>query len=320
MSFVSMTKPTLGDATKKSFADQLIDNDDALNSSIGEMTLGIVNGSFEIGVDPDAPTGWVFGTTWGTKGFDTATPGHGAKAFKFASAGSGGGELQSEGFIGCDEGRPVVLSFLHKSSAAGLHNLVELLWYDAAQSYLSTTAIYDDTATNPTSWTAFLRTATAPAGARYFKVKITGAKNDDATVGTAYFDGVELVRSQVLPFSGTIAEDTETATSWTDNGSVAITLPVLQNAPVVLCFVASLKATTAGQIAAQRFRVGTDYSTEWSVDYDTEGGDYLPKIYTLFIPQCAGGALTLYQQLKTTSGGTTYGKKDVGNILATIGI
>lgn len=193
MAYVSMTKPTLGDATKKSFADQLIDNDEALNNSLGSVTSGIVNGSFETGTGADAPTGWVFGTIWGTKGFDTTTPIHGAQAYTFTSSGAGGGELQSEDFIGCGGAEKVNLEFFHKSSAAGIHNLVELLWYDEAQSYLSLTAIYDDTATNPTSWTLFHRGATSPSTARFFKIKITGASNDDATAGVASFDGFRII-------------------------------------------------------------------------------------------------------------------------------
>lgn len=155
----------------------------------------VLNYSFEDDDDGDGvPDNWTVTLyTGGTQTLDTSAGGqiHGAKAIKFTSTGTGGGYAESELFL-VHEAESVTATWAMKSSDAGVRNLVELVWYDRAQSVLSTSSIYDDSTTNPTSFTDKNGTATAPANARFAKIRLTGCHSSDATVGSTWFDDVRI--------------------------------------------------------------------------------------------------------------------------------
>jgi hypothetical protein len=162
----------------------------AETSTANEANL-IANGSFESGASVTDPDGWVRSDPYsgGTSEQDTDSS-HGLYSWKFISAGNGGGILTSESFFNVTEGRSYLLSWMMKSSVADVRNVVEVLWYDDADAYISASTAYDNSTTNPTSWTLKSYTATPVATAVQAKIRITGCHSSDATAGTTRFDGV----------------------------------------------------------------------------------------------------------------------------------
>ena len=140
MAWTNITKPAVGDPTKKqAFADVVVDDLTYLYnqflSLVGSREI-IVNGSFESDADADGyPDGWTRTLyTGGSFTFDLSTSAadgkaiHGKRSVKFTSpggVGNGGGYLESTDFFEISENRTYVLSWQHKSSVAGIHNLVE---------------------------------------------------------------------------------------------------------------------------------------------------------------------------------------------------
>lgn len=159
----------------------------------------IGNGSFEDGVDAAGhPNGWDVTTyTGSTFAVDDTDSAHGGSSAKGVSIGNGGAQLITEDFTPCDESNQIEWRFLIKSTVADVRNLVEIVWYDADQALLSATSIYDNSTTNPTSWTAYQGIATPVASARYFKIRATLCHASDATAGTSRIDGIEI--NSILP-------------------------------------------------------------------------------------------------------------------------
>ena len=190
MAWTTISKRAIGDCIPKSWLDTFIDNLTHLyniaGGSGGTASDGLLNGSFENDVDADGiPDGWARTLySGGSFVIETTSPAHGAKAIKFTSSGTGGGYLTTEDYILCSVSSVVNIQFVIWATAVGVHNLVELLWYDKAKGYLSTTAIFDDTATNPASATRYVRGAVPVASAEFYKIRLTGCKSDDATAGT----------------------------------------------------------------------------------------------------------------------------------------
>lgn len=149
------------------------------------------NGSFEVDSNGDSlPDEWtVSAYTGGTVSLDSSDKAQGVKSLKFVSTGTGGGTAISDNFIEVSPERLVDVSFLLKSTA-DVRNLVELIWYTAAEVEISTTTVYDNSATNPTSWAIRGGVFVPPATAYYCKIKIYGCHSSDSTAGTARFDGV----------------------------------------------------------------------------------------------------------------------------------
>ena len=218
MAYVPVSKPSVGDATfKTAFADGIIDNQTYFNSVIGTNAAGvslIPNGSFE-DVTAGVPDGWTETEhSAGTGSVDTATPAHGATAYKFVSAGApGGGYLETTDFFNCAPEKNIVVDFLLKSSVVDIHNLVQLRWYTEADAFVSMIPVYDDEVANPTSWTRFTRGITPPPTARKAKLRLTGADNDNVTPGTCTFDGVSVMESRVQ----TVVVNAIATHGWNDN-------------------------------------------------------------------------------------------------------
>jgi hypothetical protein len=169
----------------------------------------IANGSFEGGDDgtgTGAPNNWALTTyTGSTFLIDGTDSRHGAYSAKCTSAGNGGATLVTTEFTVCSVSDAVVWKLLMKSSVADVRNIVSIAWYDSDQALLSTTSVYDDSATNPTSWTVKSGVATPPANSKFYKVTLVGCDPSDATAGSTWFDGVEF---------GTLPRQ-ETANTWT---------------------------------------------------------------------------------------------------------
>lgn len=228
MPFTSITKPAVGDPTRKSLADAIIDNLAFLNSVLNSGGAGIVsqvvvNGSFEYDSDSDAiPDGWTRTLyTGGSSAIETSDQHHGKKAFKFTSpggGGNGGGYLTSTDFIHITPARSFALSWELKSSVAGVLNKVEVLWYDASEVYISASTLYDSS-NNPTSWTLQSGVAAPPSTARLAKIRITGCHDSNTTAGSTWFDNLFFSNSQFLR---RVTYDTPGTYTWVCPAGVAI--------------------------------------------------------------------------------------------------
>ena len=170
------------------------------STSITESNF-IANGSFEEG-GSTTPTGWTRSTppSGGTSAQDTDSA-HGLYSWKFTSTGSGAGSLISDAFFNVAVGRVFNVVWQTKSSVADVRNLVEVVWYDDADAELSASSLYDDSATNPTSWTTKTALATPVSTAVRAKLRLTGCHSSDATAGSTWFDGIQVTEA-AIPIMG----------------------------------------------------------------------------------------------------------------------
>jgi len=292
--WIDMTNPIVGEATKKvAFADAVINNLVHLFANMGGAGGGgggnlVPNGDFELDANSDGvPDAWdLTEYTAGSFAIDETTPGQGARGIKFTSPGaSGGGDLQSTDFFAVGPGKTLCVDFIHWASVAGIHNRVEIRWYSTAleANYISTTGplgdgnpdIYDSTA-NPTSIARHVGYATPPSTARFAKLKIIGALNDNATAGVAYFDDVNVcVVTETL---GPVLYDglLYTAGGWELVARYPTTDPMYFD-PALLPSMRFAAAITqnggTGQHAYVRVKIGSNYSNELKRDGngDTNG-------------------------------------------------
>jgi len=156
----------------------------------------VTDGGFEDDSNGDGlPDQWTV-TTYPTAGagagtavLDSTTQIEGLYALKFTSAGDGGGYAVS-GFINVQEGAVYALTAQLQSTIATVRNVIEIIWYTAAQVQISTSTIYDNSTTNPTSWAEKSGNATAVSTARFAKIRVTGCHSSVATVGSTWFDAI----------------------------------------------------------------------------------------------------------------------------------
>jgi len=189
---------------------KLTDENDVLIWTISDFGAGedtvnygnynkVADGGFEDDTNGDnLPDQWAT-TAYPTAGsgagvvvIDTGDQIEGANSLKFTSVGDGGGYAESA-FFEVTEASILYLAWRMKSSAADVRNLVEVIWYTNAQVSISTSSIYDDSATNPTSWTKKTGNVTVVSAARYAKIRVTGCHSSDATTGSTWFDDVAIV-------------------------------------------------------------------------------------------------------------------------------
>ena len=243
--------------------------------------------------------------TGGSSGTQSSDQAEGARCLFITSpggSGNGGGYYDSD-YVFCTPLKPVTLQFEHWASAAGIHNQVLLRWYDKDKVYISETALYDSSA-NPTGKTLFILGANPPATAKFFKVRLIGAKNDNTTAGTAYFDGLLLLALAAAPVLIDQPEVQTTAATFTDVGSQGIWIPYgVKN----LVIRGNLHSFSGSYTAYCRWRVSGTYSDEKSVT----GLAYVPVVNTLDVSGLVGTFVSLVIQLKnsTISFAATY-KKD----------
>lgn len=171
----------------------------------GEDTINYGNynlvsdGGFEDDANGDGlPDQWTV-TTYPTAGagagsaiLDTTTQIEGASSLKFTSQGDGGGYAESA-FFNVAELAILGLVWKMKSSIATVRNVVEVIWYTSAKVQISTSGIYDNSTTNPTSWTEKSGSATAVINARFAKIRVTGCHSSVATAGSTWFDDLYVI-------------------------------------------------------------------------------------------------------------------------------
>lgn len=281
-----------------------------LYGQIGTQSLITVqNGSFEVDSDSDGqPDNWTLSTYPGGSGsVITDVPPEGIRALGLVhpgGSGNGGGYYESD-YVICSSLVQKVISFVHWSTAAGMHNRVAVRFFDKSKVFLSTTVLYDSTA-NPTIPTNLVAAFTPPATSRYFKIDLFGGMTDANVAGTAYFDAVAfagLEATAIVSAPISIASTTGFG-AWGDAGSATIQVPFC-NMPVVLSLEASLSGGNLGTgvIAHQRFRIGSSYSNEVFTVSSVVSRFLLPFVTS------SGGmqSFTIHQQLKTEGGGTASG-------------
>ena len=217
----------------------------------------VVNGDFE-----DATVGTSLPSEWsitlytnGAAVLDSTDRHSGLKSLKFTSTGTGGGYALTDNFISVSPDIPVNVNLSLKSSDAGVRNVVEILWYTSSKVLDSTTTLYDDSTTNPTSWTAKSFAANPPSTAYYAKLRLTGCHSSDATTGSTWFDKVYITQvNQSLSWcskatdiasAATVDLSNATGNSVTITGTTSITSfgTVQAGAIFVLTFSASLTIT-----------------------------------------------------------------------------
>ena len=312
MGFTAITQAEIaaGQPVTQALMQKVKDNDDYLYSQVGAGggggEGGIPNGSFEIDADSDGgPDGWTKNLyPAGGGAIETASPSHGAQAYKFtqqAGPGNGGGYLDMNDYLPCSPVQPLLLEWLHYASVAGMHNLVQIRWFDKVKVYLSTTTVYDSTA-NPVSWTRKTAFAIPPAGAKFWKIRIIGGYTDTDIAGTAYWDGVsrrsDFVDYPVLKHDSYNAEWISVGpTSYTDVAGSEQLIYIPRGVTQVV-FVGQLKTSWFGSPppipqAYSRWRVGTTYSNE----VDTLSTDYVGTVHVLDVSAVQGTAASLILQL-----------------------
>lgn len=179
----------------------------------------VKNGSFETDTltrgEPDYWT--IVDYTNGSHSLDATDQFHGLNSLKFTSTGSGGGYATSD-YFEVEEAKALNFDWNMKSTVANVRNVVDVLWYTAAKTLISTTNLYDDSATNTTSWSAKYSQSTPPSTARYSQLRVYGCHSSDTTAGSTWYDNIEVGPN--LARRHTVNTFTQTQT-WSKGADVA---------------------------------------------------------------------------------------------------
>lgn len=165
-------------------------NHDGQNSALVEIGPNAIrNGSFESDGD-----GWnIAAYTGGSFSFNTANDMDGAKALAITSTSTvnGGGKATSNEYRSCTGGYILGFRASVKASVANVSSRGRAVWYDDAQSQISTSDLFSYTNT-PTAATKVDAAVTAPSNARFYKLELEGGvPGSGSATGTVYFDGVK---------------------------------------------------------------------------------------------------------------------------------
>ncbi len=159
-------------------------------TAVSTEGLGIFNGSFEVDSDSDdVPDYWTATDSGTVISLESSGAHHGGVYLKFTST-SGGSDYLTSDYYPINAEQRVAVSFSLKVSNASANPQIKVLWYDNAQSLLSTTTVFDgDTNALSTAWDSYkYLTADAPTSATYYRVQLIGN-----TGGIGYdvcFDGL----------------------------------------------------------------------------------------------------------------------------------
>ena len=289
----------------------------AVGSGVGAS--GVPNGSFEIDSDADGvPDSWTRSIfAGGSAAYDTTTPLHGAKAYKFThpgGAGNGGGYLESD-YIETSGKISPVINFYLKCSVAGMKNIVRLTYFDKDKVSISTEDIYSSTS-NPTSWTLIRKYGIPPNNACFFKIRLISGNTDTNQAGDIYWDGIEVEQTpKIINVQFTISEVSRTGNTFADQGSCSIRVPKGFDE---LIFPAKTRAidSTAGADpdGRMRFRIDSQYSNTINVEGKGQNVEaFNDGLVVVPLSGVNNGDNTLYLQLvndsDSGSSATVYGAK-----------
>ena len=212
------------DVVVKDSTGTIVDSFTAINPSEVGTSIApniALNGSFE-DLSGTNPTNWVQTLYSAGAGVQDTDSIHGKYSWKFTSAGSGGGYITSETAFLVAYNRPILLYWDMKSSVADVRNVIDILWYDDTDSLLSTTTAYDNSTTNPTSYTRKYYTATPPVNAVTAKLRLYGCHSSDNTAGSTWYDNVYIVDGGFLGNDLTLSGTTIVSGSVTLSGLVTV--------------------------------------------------------------------------------------------------
>ena len=277
---------------------KIADNFAFLYSQLGSVAMvDVPNGNFEIDADGDGlPDSWTrYLYAGGAGGRTTATQISGTACLSMThpgGAGNGGAYFESD-YVPCNGGvgnYPYIpLTWWHWATAAGMHNEVQILWFDADQVILGSPTIIYDSLANPTTPAFFALAAVPPSGARFFKVRLVGGNSDTDAAGTAYFDAVALRPGMEIYTPGT-QRIASVASAALGTGAVAKVAEIAAGKFGQLTVYFELAATTSsgdsctGAIYVNGVQVGTTRTMTglttvgWSEDIYVAAGD-LVQIY-----------------------------------------
>lgn len=152
-----------------------------------------LNGSFETDTNADGtPDSWSLtpGTN-GTIATDTADSAKGLTSLKFTGTDATGGGTATSDKFDVLKGDSASVSFAYISSAVDTLNKVDINWYNAADTLLSTDSVLSEGAANPTSWASFTVDITVPATAVRATLTLTGVDGTGTTTsGNTWFDNI----------------------------------------------------------------------------------------------------------------------------------
>lgn len=159
----------------------------------------IDNGSFENDSDGDGiPDGWDVveypdgGSGAGVQSLDATDFNHGSQSIKFVSLGDGGGYATTTNFFSVSPDTQLRVFFQIKSSVVDVRNVVDVIFYDEDDLLVDTINVYDNSTTNPTTWTPYVFGAIPPATSAKAKFRLYGCHSSDPTAGTTWFDGCRI--------------------------------------------------------------------------------------------------------------------------------
>lgn len=296
----------------ETFFEDMVKNDEFLFGQLGALPPTIQNGEFEVDSDGDGQPDNITINRYagGQVMLDTTQSAEGFQCLKIihpGGVGAGGGSAEFD-YIPCSDLKRVLIGFIHWATAAGMHNLVKVRFFDREKLEIagSSISIYDST-NNPTAAQYFIAAFLAPTGARYFKLSLIGGYNDTNVAGTAYFDGVSLAGFELFhnyPANFTIGAASSSNSSYSDVASATVHVSLL-GMPINLSFTALQHSEVGDYQTFMRFRIGSVYSNEVS---ETSSTDVAKQINLLFTPTAAQNIVTIYMQLKGLGHGA-YGSK-----------
>jgi len=159
----------------------------------------VPNGSFESNSgDNGTPTGWTLSITGAsTIQIDKADTFHGGSCLEFVGGASGAGYSES-GYFAVSESTELGVRFSIKSSAVTVGQTIDIYWFQdssgTASGVTTSTTVYSDSTTVPTSWEEILKFVTPPSDGLFAKVHINGS----TSAGTTRYDNIEVYTPAII--------------------------------------------------------------------------------------------------------------------------
>lgn len=196
-------------------------NHDGSNSAAIDIGPNLLrNGSFE-----SADSGWTLTAyTGGSLAVGASNANHGGFGLSIVSTvlANGGGYATSNEYIPVGSGQQLDIRSMLDASVANISSKLEVIWYDSAKAQISVAVAYSTIATSTTA-AQVSGSVTAPATARFFKVRVTGGiPASGSAVGTIYFDGVVATYAERFDTQIFTANGTWTKPSWARGDELAL--------------------------------------------------------------------------------------------------
>lgn len=156
------------------------------------------NGGFEYDLDSDnEPDNWSIldnGDSGAYHEIDSTTSHSGTYSLHCVITASGGYvEATNDSKLPCSPGARIEVPFAYKTDDATARVRVDINWYDSGLSSVSTSSIFDSSASNPSSWTlinGYNVQAVAPATTAWYEVVLTAGESGNTVDAGVWFDSV----------------------------------------------------------------------------------------------------------------------------------